>query len=193
MITIRPYEYEMFDEVLEFCKREANDDPASSNMWTSEWIYAPTTLPFILKNTSRFKKTNGIFHLILDDEKIIGCGGVYKARFDELVAFAGSRAWLNKNYRSQQIIRNVLLPEQKRWALQHDVKNIALSFNEYNKNLATIFQRGQRYRTRNPDHLFYSNFKAIEHLVLIQEVPQWVIVEEFDGYQFDWSSLKPKG
>ena len=190
-IEVVEFNLSRFDELARFCKREAGKDPASANMWTEDWENNPSSLLYILKNTSRFTFPNGVFHLIYDGKEIIGCGGIYKSSFDSNIAMAGVRSWLKSNYRTKQIIRNHLLVAHKRWAKRNGVKIIALSFNQYNRNLVRIFERGQRFRTRTALHMFSSNFNVVEYLVMIQNVPQWVIFEELDPYQFDWSKLRP--
>lgn len=189
-LKVVEFNHALFAELEEFCRKEAGKDPASTNMWTPDWKNNQSSLLFILQNTKRFESPNGVFHLIYDGNDIIGCGGVYRTDFDKNIALAGVRSWLASEYRTKQIIRNHLLIAHKRWARRNAIKIIGLSFNQYNKNLLHIFERGQRFRTRTPLHMFSSNFTVVEHLVMIQNVPQWVIFEQLDAYQFDWSKLK---
>jgi hypothetical protein len=176
----------MFDRVLAFCKKEVEDnggkDPAAVNMWAQDWYERPNTLPFILSKTSRFSAENGAFHLVLNRDQIIACGGVYRSEFDQKTALAGVRTWVSKQFRSKSIVRNYLLPTQKKWAIKNRFDKVALSFNHYNQSLISLFTRGQKYRVREQYHLFSSNFHMIDQQVIIQNVPQYVIYEDITRY-----------
>ena len=191
MIKIRPYEEQYFSEFLDFCKSETNsDDIASENMWSNNWENDTKTVLYLLKNNIRFNKKSGEFYILFDDDKIIGCSGVYVSDFSEKVALLGVRTWITKLYRNKHLVREYLLPAQKSWAISNSVDIVACSFNEYNKNLTSLFQRGQKYKTRDSHHMFYKNFNTLEYPVLIQSVPQWVIFENLTEYRFNWETIK---
>jgi hypothetical protein len=180
-----------------FCKSAfLENSPASVNMWDNNWRDKANTLPYILEKTSRFKD-NGIFYILFDNDKIIACSGIYKAEFSDKVALAGVRTWIDKSYRNNSINREYLLPYQKSWALENNFKIIALTFNEYNKNVIQIFKRNRlgeknnRINFRNPKHLFYSGLHEVKFPVTIQYTKQWVIYEKLDlDYNFNWEFLK---
>jgi hypothetical protein len=76
-------------------------------------------------------------------------------------------------------------------------KQVALCFNDYNKNIKNIFYRTRlgeqtgRVFQRSPEHLFFSNINELPFLVNIQYTPQWVLYEKIDAtWEFDWSVLK---
>lgn len=193
MIEVKSYCPSDFEPFLEFCKEESKGkSPAAANMWVEGWEKIYDTILFILKNNSRFIEGKGKFFLLLDDNKIIGCSGIYISDFSPKVALAGTRTWINQKYRNLQLVKNLLLPAQKEWAIENQAEVIACSFNEYNKNLITLFTRGQNIGTRGPKHLFYKNFNKLDFLVTIQYVPQWVIFENLGEFQFNWDSIRTK-
>ena len=171
--------------------------PANTNMWHNNWINENHTLPFILNCTERFNDNNGEYHIVFDEETIVACGGVYISNFSQDIAFIGVRTWVNKTYRHQSILREYLLPIQKSWCQEKNIKIVALTFNDYNKNLIQVFQKRrlgetkERITTRQPYHLFYNNLIEVEFPVMIQYTKQWVIYEKLDPtFNFDWSTIK---
>ena len=173
--------------------------PANINMWHDDWINEKHTLPFILNNTERFNDNNGEYHILFDGETIVACGGVYISNFSQDIAFVGVRTWVNKSYRNQSILREHLLPVQKSWCQEKQIKVIALTFNDYNKNLIQVFQKRRlgetkdRITTRQPHHLFYDNLTKVDFPVVIQYTKQWVIYEILDsGFNFDWKNIEYK-
>lgn len=173
--------------------------PASSNMWHNNWINEKHTLPFILNNTERFNDNNGEYHILFDGETIVACGGVYISNFSKDIAFIGVRTWVNKTYRNQSILREHLLPMQKSWCQEKQIKIIALTFNDYNKNLIQVFQKRRlgettdRITTRQSHHLFYGNLIKVDFPVVIQHTKQWVIYEKLDTtFNFNWQNIAYK-
>jgi len=171
--------------------------PANTNMWHNNWINENHTLPFILNCTERFNNNNGEYHIVFDEETIVACGGAYISNFSQDIAFIGVRTWVNKTYRHQSILREYLLPIQKSWCQEKNIKIVALTFNDYNKNLIQVFQKRrlgetkERITTRQPYHLFYNNLIEVEFPVMIQYTKQWVIYEKLDPtFNFDWSTIK---
>jgi len=184
-----------------FLKSETMDskDSAAENMWADNWSELPNSLPYILMNTNKFSGQNGEFHLILDEGTIVACGGVQIAHFNSKIALAGIRTWVAKSHRNKLIVAKYLLPAHKAWALEHDCKQIALTFNEYNKNLTRPFTRtragedGTRISKRTQDMMFYNGVTELEYTVTIQYTPQWVIYEKLDPeWIFNWQAIRSK-
>jgi hypothetical protein len=82
---------------------------------------------------------------------------------------------------------------------KRNIKLIALTFNEYNKNLIQVFQKRrlgetkERIKTRQPHHLFYNNLTKVEFPVTIQYTKQWVIYETLDStFNFNWENIAYK-
>jgi hypothetical protein len=199
MIKILAYTEKKSKSFFKFLKQESanSTDSASENMWSDNWENEPNTLPYILTNSDKFTGNNGAFHLIVDDKKIVGCGGVQIAHFNNKIAVAGIRTWLNREYRNQMLIARYLLPAHKAWALANNCKQVALSFNEYNKNLTRPFTRtragedGARISRRTEDMMFYSGVNELDFKVCIQYTPQWVIYEKLDSkWDFNWRIIK---
>lgn len=170
---------------------------ANINMWHDNWINKKHTLPFILNRTDRFNNNSGAYHIVFDEETIVACGGVYISNFSQDIAFIGVRTWVNKIYRNQSILRENLFPIQKSWCQEKNIKIVALTFNDYNKNLIQVFQKRrlgetkERITTRQPHHLFYNNLIEVEFPVTIQYTKQWIIYEKLDStFNFDWSTVK---
>jgi hypothetical protein len=83
------------------------------------------------------------------------------------------------------------------WCQEKNIKLIALTFNNYNKNLIQVFKKRRlgekvdRLKTRNPGHLFYNNFNEVKFPVSIQYTKQWVVYEKLDiNWDYDWSLIR---
>ncbi len=173
------------------------EQPASVNIWAEDWETNTHTLPYILTNTKRFDGINGEFYILHENDKIIACSGVYISDFNDKIAIAGVRTWISKEFRHLSLSKDYLLVEQKKWAVSKGMKLIALSFNEYNKNIINIFKRNRlgekagRINNREPKNIFYNGLNEVSFLVNIQYTPQWVVYEKIDDtFDFDWSTLK---
>jgi hypothetical protein len=173
--------------------------PAGINMWHDDWSNTPNTLPFILENTDRFNSNNGEYYILFQGATIVACGGVYISDFSQDVALIGVRTWVSKNYRNNSILREHLLPIQKAWCQKNSIKILALSFNDYNKNIIQVFKKRrlgetkERIKTRKPHHLFYSNFNEVQFPVIVQYTKQWIVYEVIDmSVSFDWSRIAYK-
>lgn len=181
----------MFDRVLAYCKAEqSHRDPASANMWAEDWETRHNTLPYLLLNTSRFSYPAGKFFILVADNEIIGCSGAYIAEFSPKVAMLGARTWVSRQHRSKHLVRNYLLPAQRSWAIDNNIEVVALSFNEYNKNLIKVFEKGQQQLMRTDINIFYKNFNILDFPVTIQGVPQWVIFENLHNYVYNWAEIR---
>lgn len=173
------------------------DQPARVNIWEENWKTNPHTLPYILTNTSRFDGINGEFFILYDNDEIVACGGVYISGFSKHIAIAGVRTWVKRDYRHLSLNKDYLLVKHKRWAMDRGMKMLALSFNEYNKNMIQIFKRNRlgespgRITNREPKNIFYYGLHEVGFPVKIQYTPQWVIYEKLDNeFEFDWESLQ---
>ena len=184
-----------------FCKEQANDtsQPAHVNMWNSNWEEHSHTLPYILKKTNRYNSPNGEFNVVFDGDSIVGCAGVYKSEFSNSISLAGCRLWISKQYRNLSVARNTLLPAHKRWSIDNNCQAVAITFNEYNKNLTRTFKRTRlgessgRITSREPHHLFFTGLLEVDFPVNIQYTKQWVAYEQLDPtFVFDWNTIKWK-
>jgi len=189
-------EKETFLNYLKTIKEQSNS-PAVENMYNDDWDNLPHTLPYILEHTGRFYGDNGVFHILYDDNNIIGCGGVYKSFFDDNIALAGVRTYVDVNYRHNSILRECLLPLHKSWAIVNNCNIVALSFNEYNKNIIEIFKRRRLGETidrmvREPHMMFYNGLNEVDYPVNIQNTKQYVIYEKLNDYTYDWECIKWK-
>ena len=183
-------------DFFKFCKEASleTSQPAAANMWDDDWQNQKHTLPYIITNVKRFAEPSGEFFLLRDNNKIIGCSGVYISEFSKDVAVAGCRTWISPEYRNQSLPREYLLPAHKEWAIKNNCKAIALTFNDYNKNIIKIWKRIRFGETRIPRdsyHMFYKNFNEVAFPVNIQYTPQWVIYEQLDNsFDFDWQTIR---
>lgn len=185
------------ENFYQFLSNTDKNEPASVNMWDSEWENKPNTLPYILEHSDRFFESRGNFIVLYNNDEIIACGGVYKSQFNNEIAVAGVRTYINSDYRHNSILREYLLPFHKRWARLNNCKVVLLSFNEYNKNIIEIFKRRRlgekldRINTRNHEHLFFNGLNELEFPVNIQNTKQYVIYENLDNnYTYDWNEIK---
>lgn len=170
-----------------------SDDPAAENMWADDWETKNYTLPFLLEKRDRFSPPNGDFHVVYDGDKFVACGGIYKSEFSQYVALAGTRTWVEREYRNKLIPREILLPAHKEWAIKNDCRQIALCFNEYNKRLMLAWTRrrmGEDRSLREPHHLFYNDLTIVDFPVTIQYTKQWVMYERLQAdWDFSWHSI----
>jgi hypothetical protein len=185
------------DNFFSFLKsQQTTNDPAWTNMWDDNWQNKANTLPYILIQTNKYNGANGAFYVVYDDEKVVACGGVSKLATNAFIAIAGTRTWIAEEYRHQCIARNYLLPKHKAWAIKNKCKQVAVTFNEYNKNIIVIWKRnrlGENRGPREPHHLCYSNLNEVAFPVIIQYTPQWVIYEKLDvDWQFNWQCISQK-
>jgi hypothetical protein len=169
--------------------------PAHENMWSNDWSNKSSTLPYLLEKTTRFKN-GGVYNIAFDNDIVVGCSGVYTSVFCPDLAIAGTRTWINKNYRNKSIARDILLPSEKQWAIDNNFKAIAICFNEYNKNMPKIWKRirvGEKRTPRQPHHLFYNGVNEVDYPVIIQYTKQWIMYEKLDPiFNFDWTNIKCK-
>jgi hypothetical protein len=185
-------------EILDFCKQafEEKSEPSHVNMWDDDWENNPATLPYLLYESNRFINNNGDMFLILDDNnEILAMSGVNISDFDPNVALGGVRTWLNKDMRGKFVIGRYLLPMQLKWAKDHNLKIIALTFNDYNKRLIPYFKRSGFgiEKKRNPDSMFYNGQFHIDFPVTINHTKQWVLYHKIDEqYQPNWENIKFK-
>ena len=195
--SLNQEEKDHFFQYLQSIK--ASDAQSYANMWDDNWVDKVNTLPYVLEQTDRFNDINGEFHIIYYESDIVACGGVYRSHFSDLVGIGGVRTWTNEKYRQQSLLRDFLLPLHKSWCIEHNMKMIVLSFNEYNKNLIQVFKRRRfgekkdRINNRQPHHLFYNGVNELKFPVTIQYTKQWIIYERLhEDFNFDWSSIKWK-
>lgn len=183
------------DIFFDFLKNayEETTQPAHENMWSIDWTNNNSTLMYLLEKTTRFNH-GGVYNIAFDNDIVVGCSGVYTSVFCPDLAIAGTRTWINKNYRNKSIARDILLPNEKKWAIDNNFKAIAISFNDYNKNISKIWKRvrfGEQRNPRQPHHLFYNGVNELDFPVTIQYTKQWVIYEKLDpSFNFDWATIK---
>lgn len=183
-----------FIEYLKSVKEQSNS-PAVENMYDSNWHTLSHTLPYILEHTGRFYGESGQFHILYDNDNIVACGGVYKSFFNDKIALAGVRTYVDVKYRHNSILREHLLPLHKRWAIDNGCNIVGLSFNEYNKNIIEIFKRRRLGESlerleREPHHMFYNGLNEVNYSVNIQNTKQYLIYETLNEYAYDWNIIK---
>ena len=188
-------------QFFRFLKSQSQEtaQPAHENMWDDEWNDRPGTVLHLLTKNSDFTKNNGEMFVVINRNtlRMIGMGGISRSRFSEHVALAGIRTWIHKSMRNRGLPREYLLPRQKLWANKRDCKIVALTFNEYNKNIIQIFKRSRiaepldKAQGRLPRHLFYNGLEEVPFPVNIKDTKQYVIYEKLDPtWDFDWESIR---
>ncbi len=174
--------------------RKETSQPAHENMWDDDWQNKTHTLPYILEKTDRFS-IGGIYNIMFDGESVVGCSGVYTSAFCIDLVIAGTRTWINKEYRNKSIARNILATE-KLWAINNNFKAVAICFNDYNKNIINIWKRrrlGEKRTPRMAHHLFFTGVNEVPFPVTIQYTKQWLIYEKLkEDFDFNWNDIKWK-
>ena len=182
-----------FYDFLKECSNET-DHPAHKNMWQDDWETKKNTLPYLLEKTDRFR-IGGFYQILFESEDVIACSGVYTSYFCKDLAILGTRTWVHKDHRHRLIVRDHLLPVEKAWAIREGYKAVALTFNEYNKNLIKLWRRMRlgENRPKIQPHNFGFKSQIVEFPVEIQYTKQWVIYEKLDEtFEFDWNSIRYK-
>lgn len=199
LYTYKTLSIQQKKEFFDFLKEASIETKqrASNNMWDDSWESMEHTLPYILEKTDRFNNDNGEFHIVLQDNKIVACGGVYISSFSRDVGLAGTRTWVHRDFRNKLIIRELLLPAHKEWCIAHQCKAVGICFNDYNKNLIVPFKRTRlnedpaRLVDRKPHHLFFNGVTEVLFPVTIQYTKQWISYEKIDTtWNFDWDMIK---
>lgn len=180
---------------FDFCKLSyrLKTDPAHVNMWRDDWIDRPETLPYMLFKSGKFSRCKGEFFVLEINGNIESVSGIYRSEFDEHVAIGGVRSWVNRNHRGKFLIGGHMMPYQVAWAQANHYKTIALTFNEYNKNLINYFLRSGLgiKKKRNEKSLFYKGVHVVPFSVKIQNTEQWIIYDKLDiNYEPDWAEIK---
>jgi len=184
------------DDILNYCKLAFNEksEPSHVNMYSDDWETNVATFPYLIYKSNRFTNNNGdMFVLFDDDENIIALSGVNVSDFDNKVALGGVRTWLNKDQRGKFVIGRNLLPVQLKWAIDHGMKTIALTFNDYNKRLLPYFKRAGFgiEKKRYINSMFYNGQFHVDFPVKINYTKQWVIYHKIDeSYIPDWESIR---
>lgn len=178
------------EEFFNYLSQIKDPSPAFENMWDRDWSNKPNTLPYLLEKTSKFNAPNGDYFVIYDDNTVVGMGGVYYSSFNRFIAIAGVRTWVNPEYRNRALLKEHLLPYHRAWAVKNNCRQVALTFNDYNKNVAEIFKRNRAGTPRLEHNLFYNGLREVEFPVTIQKTRQWVIYESLTDWEFNWATIK---
>lgn len=184
------------DMILSYCKNafKEKSEPSHANMYADDWENNNAVFPYLIYISDRFKNDKGDMFVLLDnDNTILALSGVNISDFDSNVALGGVRTWLNKDLRGKFVIGRNILPIQLKWAIEHDMKSIALTFNDYNKRLIPYFARSGLgiQKKRKPGSLFYNGQYILDFPVTINYTKQWVIYHKIDDlYQPDWESIR---
>ena len=190
--NLNPIQKEIFFNFLREARKETTH-LACTNMWDDDWQNKTNTLPYLLEKSNRFSKL-GQFNVLFYGDNVIACSGIYTSAFCSELAIAGTRTWIHKDYRNKSIARDVLLPAEKAWAVEHKFKAIAICFNDYNKNMPTIWKRirfGEKRTPRQSHHLFYNGVNELEFPVTIQNTKQWLMYEKIDSsFEFNWNTIR---
>ena len=184
------------DMILSYCKNAfaEKSEPSYVNMWADDWENKSATFPYLIYISDRFKNNKGEMFVLLDDnDNILALSGVNISDFDNNVALGGVRTWLNKEMRGKFVIGRNILPVQLKWAKEHKMKTIALTFNDYNKRLIPYFKRSGFgiEKKRNINSMFYNGQFHVEFPVIINYTKQWVIYHKIDElYQPNWEKIR---
>lgn len=190
-----------YDQFIDFLKSFRNDpSPAIQNMWDDDWPNKSNTILYLLNNSKRFKEPKGSFYIYYNNDEIAACAGVYVSDFNPHITLSAVRLLIGYKYRHQRVGINIVFPHHRQWAIEHNQKMIATTFNEYNKNLSEIFTR-KRFgesvtadeKINQPNKFFYNGYNKLSFPVKIQNTKQWVVYEYLDtSWQYDWQDIKYK-
>lgn len=183
------------DKILTYCKMafEEKAEPSHANMYADDWENNNAVFPYLIYKSDRFKDNKGDMFVLLDGDNIVALSGVNISDFDSNVALGGVRTWLNKELRGKFVIGRNILPIQLKWAKEHGMKTIALTFNDYNKRLIPYFKRSGFgiEKKRNENSMFYNGQFHVDFPVVINFTKQWVIYHKIDeSYEPNWEDIK---
>lgn len=199
--TIALYDSGAFDSAdfketfFNFCKAafKEKDQPAHSNMWDDNWRTNNNTLLYHLFVSKRLCCDSGETFVLMQEKEILAVSSIYISPFDENVAIGGVRSWVVNEFRGKFVIGRHLLPLQLAWSKNKKIKTIALTFNDYNRDLINYFKRSGFgiKKNRNPNSLFYNGLYEVEFPINLQYTKQWAIYHKIDEtYEPDWEKIK---
>lgn len=190
------YYLEHKEDILKYCELafQEKHEPSHVNMYSDNWEENPATLPYLIYKSNRFSNNNGDMFILFDGcDNIVALSGVNISDFDNKVALGGVRTWLNVDQRGKFVVGRYLLPMQLKWAVEHGMKTIALTFNDYNKRLIPYFKRTGFgiEKKRDINSMFFNGQFHVDFSVNINHTKQWVIYHKIDeSYTPNWESIR---
>ena len=179
VIAINKEDPDHYRLVTGFCKTiEATEPnhPAASNMKYTDWGNNPASVLFLLYNEQRLVPPTGQYFVLCNDMQTISASGVY---IKDSTAILLVRTWTLKEFRTQYLLHEYLLPKQLEWAKANGATRAMITVNEYNRGLLTIFRRAMKIE-HHPMSKWYKNATINDEPEIIQHTLQWTITFALD-------------
>ncbi len=196
-ITSEEVTPEVFEDLFKFCEATNFDKKLNAENWsTKDWENSKPSLLYCLLKENRFRKGQGLFHMLYSQNKLVAVSGVYRCKFAfEDVAIGGVRAYTLPFERTTGVLEegkffhgDYIFPAQIRWAREQGFKKFMLTFNESNLWLAKFILRiGQKrsvllgYRLSEEAREVYKDFYMFPDKVMIKNVPQYVLIKNLEN------------
>lgn len=175
--TIEP---ELYDEVVGFVNQitelSNEKNPAISNMGLDN----ESGLLYNIKNKIRWTKALGQISFLKDDDgTIVGVSCVESTKYP-LIAIGGIRTWVLKEYRLKNVVSQVLLDSNLKWAETNGMAGMMLTFNNYNKWIYDGIRRKVRGKSPGVGSIWsdwWNDCIAIDRPLRVRYVSQWCVVK----------------
>ena len=186
----------LFNDLLLFSSKAYVEDnsPTKDNMDVSNWQENYHTLLHALAVEKRFAKDLGRAFCMYDGNKIVAFSAVYRSDFaPEDVLLCGVRAYTLKEYRTQTLHANYLIPAELEYAKENNFKECWFTSNDFNAAVMYAMKRGvgiglswtKEARDRFADVIWP------EGMYMIKGIPQFIAIKRLDpNFEFDYGTLK---
>jgi len=175
--TIEP---ELYDEVVGFVNQitelSNEKNPAISNMGLDN----ESGLLYNIKNKIRWTKALGQISFLKDDDgTIVGVSCVESTKYP-LIAIGGIRTWVLKEYRLKNVVSQVLLYSNLKWAETNGMAGMMLTFNNYNKWIYDGIRRKVRGKSPGVGSIWsdwWNDCIVVENTIRVRYVDQWCVIK----------------
>jgi len=130
-----------FYDIYNFCDRAIDDILTSPNKpvnlienMSLEWTSNKACLLYKL-----FKRAYPSITFVYDDDKIVSIACVEE--LDSKTLMILKRLYILRKYTLKPLLSGIMLPEQVKWAKEHNYEKVIFSINKYNKTLIKLVNR----------------------------------------------------
>lgn len=187
---------EYFDKILKFCQSNTTEENllykhhSLLNYDTDQWYNKNNTLLYLLYKEKRFDEFGYCVH-IDDCGNIIAGAGLYRFDLDKNLVIS-SRLLKDRKYRGKNRIISGILNEQFKIIHEKNINGIIFThdINDPNKKKNVIERVIKLWWANENSVPELKDIKILDFNVLIKNTPQFILYKMFDGYEFDWETIR---
>lgn len=175
--TIDPILYNEIDGFVSRIQSSSHEkNPALANMGDN----TDSGLLYNIKNKIRWTSDQGQISLLKnDDNLIVGISCVEATKYP-MISIGGIRTWVLKEYRTQNVVSNMLLDSNLTWSIENNMAGMMLTFNDYNRWIYEGVKR--KIRGKSPGLAsvwsdWWNDCIAIDRPLKVRYVLQWCVVK----------------